>query len=71
VKRLTPSSGEPSASRAIFRIMQPIYGQAMADIPAMRTEAADRARGQATLDLPPELVAAENYEYEPPWEPPT
>jgi three-Cys-motif partner protein len=53
------------------RIMQHLYGQALEDIPAMRQEAADRAKGQQTLELPGELMAGERYEYEPPWEPPT
>jgi hypothetical protein len=38
-------------------------------MPAMRQEARDRQRGQATLDFGDVEFVAATYEYEPPWNP--
>jgi len=50
------------------RIMEHVYRKAAATEPAMRREAADRARGQIALDLGVDPSDA-TYLYEPPWEP--
>lgn len=52
------------------QIMEHIYAKAVAAIPAMRQEAADRAHGQQVLDLNVALAPDMRYRYEPPWEPP-
>ncbi len=53
------------------RIMEHIYGQAAAQIPEMRKEAADRRSGQGVLDLGGSFGQDAGYVYEPPWEPPS
>lgn len=50
------------------KIMEHLYAAAAAEIPVMRQEAADRAKGQQTLDLG-FGAAPDGYRYEPPWEP--
>jgi len=57
-------------NQAGTQIMEHIYGQAAAEIPEMRREAADRRRGQSVLDLDDDLGPTAGYQYEPPWEPP-
>ena len=51
--------------------MSDLYAKAARLAPAMRQEARDRAKGQATLDLGDVPYASVGYEYEPPWQPST
>jgi len=52
------------------RIMADLYSSAAKTIPAMRQEARDRQRHQATLPLDDVEFVTASYEYDPPWRPP-
>jgi hypothetical protein len=53
------------------KIMGDIYNKTASQMPAMRREARDRKRGQATLDFGlGDGSDATTYHYVPPWEPP-
>lgn len=58
-------------NQAGTRIMSAIYDKAAKQLPEMRQEAKDRARGQGAFDFgDAHLASNESYRYEPPWEPP-
>lgn len=58
-------------SEAGNRIMANLYNTEAGQLPGMRQDALDRIHGQTTLTFDVTEMAADVYEHEPPWEPPT